>query len=400
MHILLLGARGYVGSTLLGLLLRHPHVQTITVSSDSATGTPVQAFSPSLDTSLLEKIDNQQRYVSTRDILGKTIDTTYSAVFSCLPHGILAQHIHTLYALSGTTNKAATSLPLQQLPDDKKSSQSTAATENSSHAKALIIDLSADFRLKEGELYAQYYKNKHPQPQLLRTAVYGLSEWYRTNIKNSASNSRHGNIMHTRTPIIANPGCYPTSALLPLLPVIRNCTVEGLIHIHSISGISGAGRTVTQNLLFCERQENISAYASGLQHRHVPEIQQCIQHMMADNETPCSFVFSPHLAPIIQGMFTTIAVPLSSKKESIRAKEALHAQYVGEHFVQVQEEHTAIMHGTADVRNTNTALIYAHCEDNSIILHCAIDNLWKGAAGQAVQNFNIYYGFDEREGLV
>ena len=392
MHVLLLGARGYVGSTLLRLLLGHPHIQKITLSSDSATGLPVHIYEPSLDTSLLEKIDNKQCYISTNTILEQKINTNYSAVFSCLPQGVLAKNIHTLYNISNNT--ATTSLPLQR----------TNITTNTQHTDSplpLLIDLSADFRLRNHELYTQYYHNKHPHPALLPKAIYGLSEWYRTNIQNNAKSRKNKQHIHKNLPdIIANPGCYPTSALLPILPIIRNCTIEGLIHIHSISGISGAGRSLKQNLLFCERQENISAYNSGLQHRHVPEIQQCITQFTAEEESSYSFVFSPHLVPIIQGMFTTIAVPLRSKQESLRAKEMLHAQYLGDYFVQVHEEQNAITYGTANVRNTNVALIYAHCEDNSIILHCAIDNLWKGAAGQALQNFNIYFDFDEREGLV
>lgn len=350
MNVALLGARGYTGSVLLKILLRHPHVQTIIPYSLSTAGEHIAAHEPQLTAQQRKKL-RFPVYQSGRKALEEGVPEDVSAIFSALPHGVLARHCPVLM--------------------------------NSAHSERVLIDLSADFRLKDRALYQQYYAMEHPNPALLAHSCYGLSEWHRNAL--------------SQADIIANPGCYPTSALLPLLPVLQNYATTGLIHVHSISGISGAGKALKQELLFCERDQNIVAYKPGTTHRHYPEMQQ----ELCSSNTPVDFLFTPHLAPVRQGIFTTIIVPLPTLKVSRQAAEALHDQYSAEPFVHVTKLMSdAPNHGTATVLNTNTALIYTHCEKQSLVLYCTLDNLWKGAAGQAAQNFNIRFGFEETAGLL
>ncbi|XP_060085067.1 N-acetyl-gamma-glutamyl-phosphate reductase-like [Ylistrum balloti] len=359
--VLLLGARGYVGSVLLERILQHPYIDTVYASSDSAEGRYIASDFPLITEQQMQKLASKT-YISTHALYTQELAHACTAIFSALPHGVLAKHIQAF------------------LPNTKPSNTLASHSKEST----CIIDLSGDFRLKNSEVYAEYYRTEHPNPSLLAKATYGLSEWYRHDIQHAT--------------IIANPGCYPTATLLPMLPILRTSTIQGLIHITAITGISGAGRTQDSNFLFCERNENISAYKSGIQHRHVPEIQQEIKNLGGASDV--EVVFTPHLAPISSGMYCSIMLALPSRAESIRAREALYAQYLAEPFVSViDSDSNSQYHGTLHVRNSNHAIINTRCEDNCILLHCMIDNLWKGAAGQALQNFNIRFGYEEWAGL-
>ncbi len=376
MNVLLLGGRGYVASTLLRILVRHPDVSYITVCSEGAAGREIVLDHPALCKKELEKLE-KPTYESTKSMLARDDFSSYTAVFSALPHGVLAQNPACMEAFEKTTSLKA------ELTTDKAELKAELKTGTS--RIPVLIDLSADFRLKDSNIYQSYYGFEHANTRLLAQSCFGLSEWYRSSLQKAC--------------LIANPGCYSSSALLPLLPILRGCTVEGLIQINSISGVSGAGRKRETSLLFCEQGENVSAYKSGTQHRHVPEM---LQELRKLGHQDVSLVFNPHMAPLSQGMLTTITVPFPSVEESKRARDALFAQYLDETFIRVLQDKDVENRsfGTRVVQRTNLALIYAHCEENCIIIHCAIDNLWKGAAGQAVHNFNIRFGFEESAGLV
>ncbi len=383
MNVLLLGGRGYVASTLLRILVRHPEVSRITVCSEGAAGREIALDHPALCKKELEKLE-KPTYESTESALTRDGFSAYTAVFSALPHGVLARNPACMEAFEKTTPLGAGAGTGAGINAEAGEIGAEAGEIGASRVPVLI-DLSADFRLKDSNMYQTYYGFEHANTGLLTQSCFGLSEWYRSGLQKAC--------------LIANPGCYSSSALLPLLPVLRGCTVEGLIQINSISGISGAGRKLEASLLFCEQEENVSAYKSGTQHRHVPEM---LQELSRLGHQDVSLVFNPHMAPLSQGMLTTITVPLPSVEESKRARDALFAQYLDETFIRVLQDKDVEdrSFGTRAVQRTNLALIYARCEKNCIIIHCAIDNLWKGAAGQAVHNFNIRFGFEESAGLV
>jgi len=193
--------------------------------------------------------------------------------------------------------------------------------------------------------------------------------------------------------VIANPGCYPTASLLPILPAAAESLIEGPLVINAISGISGGGRTPKQNLLFAERNENANAYGVGTQHRHQAEIvEQLISAQQSLGSDPV-VLFNPHLAPIKQGMAVTTVLPSSRPATVV---EALRERYEDEPFVELIGEATP---ETRHVRGSNRIRIGWRLEHGHVILLSVIDNLWKGASGQATQNMNILFGFPETAGL-
>ena len=244
-----------------------------------------------------------------------------------------------------------------------------------------IIDLSGDFRLRSASLYEQFYRHTHAAPSLLREAVYGLPELHKGDIATAK--------------LIANPGCYPTSAILALLPVLKHRVIvpEGIV-INSLSGVSGAGRTASLELSFTEVNENIRAYNIGT-HQHIPEIQSVLEKATGQS---IGFSFVPHLVPLNRGIYTTISARLQTELTESELFEIYQMFYQHAPFVRVKKEIPQIK----NVVYTNYCDIGFTIErrTNQLILISVIDNLIKGAAGQAVQNMNIMFGLSEEKGLL
>ncbi len=249
-----------------------------------------------------------------------------------------------------------------------------------------VVDISADFRLKEAAEYSRWYNFTHPAPQWLKQAVYGLPELHRSEV--------------TSAQLVANPGCYPTGAILALAPAVKEGLIEPNIIIDSKSGVSGAGRTPSLTAHYSEANEDISAYAlEG--HRHLPEMVQELG-LIYDGKSP-SITFVPHLTPMTRGILTTCYAPLASGKIAAGKKAADDIRqlyldfYADEPFVRIAESppHTKYTSGT------NLCLIYPTVDRRTgklIVISC-IDNLIKGAAGQAIQNMNLMLGIPETTGL-
>jgi N-acetyl-gamma-glutamyl-phosphate reductase len=244
------------------------------------------------------------------------------------------------------------------------------------------IDLSADFRLHDVAVYERWYKVDHLAPDLLGEAVYGLVEVYREQV--------------AAADLVASPGCYPTGALLALYPLARGGYLgDGRVIIDSKSGASGAGRKLSQGSLFCEVNGNVSAYSVGRAHRHLAEMEQELAGWGCDD---ARVTFSPHLVPVNRGILSTIYVTLERGWSVGRLVQAYGELYAGESFIHVLPE--GKLASLAYVTNTNRcAISFAAAGGNEFILISAIDNLLKGASGQALQSMNLMFGLDETMGL-
>jgi N-acetyl-gamma-glutamyl-phosphate reductase len=250
-------------------------------------------------------------------------------------------------------------------------------------AGAKVIDLSADFRLRDPAAYQHWYGLAHSAPQLLSQAVYGLPEVHSTEIRQAG--------------LVANPGCYPTSVLLGLYPLLKAGLIQRVPIIADCkSGVSGAGRTLSLRTHFVEANENLSPYQIGRSHRHLPEMEQEIEQL---GGPPHALIFTPHLAPISRGMLCTLylAVPESLPQSSLH--KLFNETYARAPFVWVLPEGqlASVAHA---VRTNRCALSVTLAAPGQLIVCSAIDNLVKGAAGQAVQNFNLMFGLDESAGLM
>ena len=341
MKATIVGASGYTGRELVSLLINHPKISLTHVTSRSLEGKLVQNEIP--------KIRGKNNSLSftnpSVDELANQPDC--NLFFLALPHGTAASY----------------AIPL--LESGKK-----------------VIDLSADFRLNSSATYEEYYGTPHPSPEWLEKAIYGLPEIHSLSWENS--------------PLIASPGCYPTSILIPLFPLLKDSLINNHdIVINSLSGISGAGRNPTENLLFCERNESASAY--GLpKHRHLSEIEEQLT-IAAKNKVVLSF--HPHLAPMNRGICSTISTLASEKLDRESIIECWKDFYRGRKFVHILNEGDF-----PDVKNvvgTNRIEMTVH-EDNRTgryVICSAEDNLIKGAGGQAIQAMNICQGYDEGDGL-
>jgi N-acetyl-gamma-glutamyl-phosphate reductase len=318
------------------LLLPHPHVNLSLLTGDSQAGKEMGDIYPHLRFSGLPKLLSLEQ-VDFIDV---------DLVFCCLPHG--------------TTQSVIAGLP--------------------KHVK--VIDLSADFRLADPEAYAKWYGHSHQAVELQKNAVYGLTELARAQIKDAR--------------LVANPGCYPTSASLPLAPLLKAKAIDadGII-IDAKSGITGAGRSAKQANLFSEINDGISAYGIA-SHRHVPEIEQTLAIALGEQLT---ITFTPHLMPMNRGILSTIYVGLSGKNTVADLRSILEKTYRDEPFVHVLPE--GVMPSTHQVRGTNDCVmnVFADRAKGRAIIVSVIDNLVKGASGQAVQNMNIMYGWPETTGL-
>jgi len=340
MKAAILGTTGYTGMILVRLLARHREVTEILPGSSSQAGSLLQDVDPGLSRCILSKTGKRgARLLTTEEISAASPDV----VFAALPHLASAEVCAPFFG------------------------------------KTPVIDLSADFRLKDPAVFEKTYGEKPKRPDLLEKAVYGLAEWNTEEIKKAG--------------LIANPGCYPTATLLPLLPLVRAGLVTGTIITNALSGVSGAGRNVKAMYLFCERSENTCAYAPGKKHRHQPEIKQALDKVSGSS---LDIFFTPHLVPLKQGMEVTsvaqLGRPVTNEEVAAIYKEA----YADKPCVEITAQRIP---ETLHVRGSNRCDIGWHIEGDRIILLSVIDNLVKGASGQAVQNMNIRFGFEETEGL-
>lgn len=340
LKVAVLGGSGYTGCELLRLLLSHPEVKITAVTSERLAGTRVS------DTFL--SIRNNDLNFEPLDL--KALVKKADLFFLCLPH---------------------------------KTSQKAVAFLNEKGKK--VIDLSADFRLKSAAVYEEWYKTPHLYSPLLKEAVYGLAEIYRDRIRKAS--------------IIANPGCYPTSAILGLAPVMDKDFVNpGSVIIDSKSGTSGAGRSPAQPFMFCEVNESVKAYGITV-HRHTPEIEQ---ELGSISKKKLKVIFTPHLIPMDRGMLSTIYIRLNGKKDLAEIQELYRDFYADEPFVRVLKN--GVLPSTKAVKGSNFCDISIFLDkrsskEHTLIIVSAIDNLLKGASGSAVQNMNIMYGFNETAGL-
>jgi N-acetyl-gamma-glutamyl-phosphate reductase len=331
-----LGASGYTGADLIRLAARHPNIAlTALIAKGHAGQTLAQVF-PHLASLGLPKL------VTADEVAWDDVDV----VFCGLPHGTAHAEI-------------------AKLPERIK-----------------VVDMSADFRLRDPSVYAEWYGGEHGAPQLLKGAVYGLTEHYAEAIKSAR--------------IVACPGCYPTAVLLALLPLVKSKLIETSdLIIDAKSGVSGAGRTLKQNILFSEAGEGLSPYGIG-SHRHVPEIEQ---ELGVASGGVVKINFTPHLAPMSRGELCTIYVRLAGGAKANDLRAALAKSYASAPFVRVAEE--GVIPATQHVRGSNYCHlgVFADRIDGRAIVVSAIDNLVKGSAGQALQNFNLMHGLPETTAL-
>jgi N-acetyl-gamma-glutamyl-phosphate reductase len=331
-----LGATGYAGVELLRILIQHPRVELTVVTSQQYVGMRVSDVYPALAT----KCDMVLEEIKT-DTIAAESDT----VFTALPHETSAGVVAALIR-RGTR----------------------------------VIDLSADFRLHDAQAYRQWYR-PHQAPELLSEAVYGLTELHRRQIADGQ--------------LIANPGCYPTGALLGLGPLFASKLTRGMVVIDAKSGVTGAGRSASVELSFSEVNENFKAYNVGV-HRHTPEIEQELGEIAG---APVAVFFAPHLLPLNRGILSTIYVSLEHTPTDDELVTLFQRFYENEPFVRIRPY--GRFPETKEVRGSNDCAIGFRYDrrTKTLVVITAIDNLVKGAAGQAVQNMNVMYGWPEDEGL-
>jgi N-acetyl-gamma-glutamyl-phosphate reductase len=332
----ILGASGYTGAELIRLCRYHPSVEIAALAAERRAGQALGAIFPHLAGEGLPLLQS----------LSEIDRSALDFVFCALPHG--------------TTQEVVASLP----------------------RSLRIVDLSADFRLADPAIYAEWYGHEHRAPELQKEAVYGLTETARDRVQ--------------RARLVANPGCYPTAAQLPLIPLLRASLIEADdIIIDAKSGVSGAGRAAKEASLFCEVAEGVHAYAVA-SHRHAPEIEQGLSE--AAGKT-LAVNFTPHLVPMNRGVLATIYVRLAPGATLGDLRAVLERSYAEEPFVRMLPEGN--LPATRHVRGTNLCLIGLSRDrlPGRAILVSAIDNLVKGASGQAVQNMNAMLGFPEGTGL-
>lgn len=332
----ILGASGYTGAELIRLLVRHPSIDLCALGAERKAGETLESVFPHLSMLKLPAFT-----------LNDQIDyTNIELVFCALPHGL--------------TQKVIASLP--------------------KHLK--IIDLSADFRLRDENAYHHWYGHVHDAPDLQKSFVYGLTEFYRTDI--------------AKAQYVANTGCYVACSLLALLPLVQAKAIHlDTIIIDAKSGVSGAGRTPKEGTLFTEVSEGFAAYGIG-GHRHSAEIDQELSLMAGQNVTPR---FTPHLLPQNRGILSTIYVDLADTMTAQDLHQILSERYAKEYFIHILPFGKAPE--TRYVRGSNYTLIGVATDRDPrrAVIVSVLDNLVKGASGQAIQNMNVMFGFPEETGL-
>lgn len=328
------GATGYTGYELIQILNRHPNVEVAFATSQSYAGQTLDAIYPQAPH--LPLIAGEEAPLNQVDV-----------VFLCLPHAAAA---------------------------------ATAVTALNAGCK--VIDLSADFRLKDVAVYEKWYGVTHPAPELLPEAVYGLTEFAREPLQ--------------QTRLVANPGCYTTTSLLALQPIMAaGVQVIGDIIIDAKSGVSGAGRNPAANTHFMAVTDNFSPYKIGRSHRHLPEMEAIIKEW---NPAAPNLIFSPHLLPVPRGILANLYVPLADVWSEADLRQLYQETYQGEPFVGVLPK--GELASLAHVTYTNRCAISLTLAGTMLIITSATDNLIKGASGQAVQNMNVMFGAVETTGLI
>lgn len=328
----IVGATGYVGTELIRILINNPMVDIRYITSESYEG------------SSYSDIYENYRDVFTKDCQRKDLEKIaedVDVIFMSLPHGLVSKELN-----------------------------------DSILKKTKVIDISADYRLKDKDVYEQWYNTKHESPKLLKEAVYGLCEKNRKDIKEAR--------------LVANPGCYPTSSILSLMPLLEENIIErNSIIIDAKSGVTGAGRGTNLATHFPECNETTKAYSIG-SHRHIPEIEEQLGVLVS---------FTPHLVPMNRGILTTSYVNLKENLDYKDIKNIYEKHYKDEYFIRLTKE--GVFPETKWVKGSNFCDIGFKVDKrtNRIIVVGAIDNMVKGAAGQAVQNMNIMFGLKENTGL-
>lgn len=334
--VAVLGASGYTGSELIRFLLIHPKAEVAHLTAEKHAGKKISQVFPHL-TGFLD--------LELKSLKPKSIPNDIDVIFAALPHGTSAQVIKELY-----------------------------------ERDVKIIDLGADFRISNKN-YKKWY-GQHPCPDLIKKAVYGITELNREKVK--------------KAKLVANPGCYPTSAILGLAPILKNDIAdESSIIVDSKSGVTGAGRSPSLDYHFSEVNEGLKAYKVG-EHRHMPEIQEALSNYSG---LKVNISFTPHLIPMDRGILSTIYVNLKSKTTTKKLIDLYQKHYENERFVRICEE--KVYPSTNQVRGSNYCDIgiKVNSSNNTAVIVSVIDNLVKGASGQAVQNMNVMLGFDENMGL-
>lgn len=333
----IIGVTGYTGGELIRILLNHPQVEIVAAASRSNVGQQVSM----VHKQLLDQIDLVECEVKTENFAGCDV------VFLAVPHGTSSLLARELVALG-----------------------------------VKVIDLGADMRLRDIEVYKQWYGMGHSWPEILPTTVYGLPELYRERI--------------AQADLVANPGCYPTSIILGLAPILK----KGWVKLDSIvadskSGITGSGKGLSQQSHFPDMNDNLTAYKLG-EHRHTPEIEQELS-ALANEQILISF--NPHLVPLNRGILSTITVQATKDLTQEMLDQCYQEFYANEHFVRVRDKESIPQ--TKWVQGSNYCDVTAVWDGRTkrIVVVAAIDNLVKGASGQAVQNMNIMMGIDEGTGL-
>ncbi len=320
------GANGYAGMTLVRLLARHPNVELTQLTSRSFAGQPLSAVFPLLG--------------MNGTFLAEPETDGIDVVFTCLPHNVGASK-------AGEWLKAG----------------------------ARVIDMSADFRLKDASQYPTWYGREHPAPELLTRAVFGLPELHEAEIKSAG--------------LVAVPGCYSTAAILGLAPAVAAGLVGSDIVVDAKSGVSGAGRSPNLGAHFSEVNESVCAYAVG-GHRHLPEV---TQELSALGQDGLRLAFVPHLVPMTRGILATSYFDLRGSVDELQG--AYREFYAAQPFTQVVDQPPA----TKLTSHSNMCLVNIAAQDRKAIVTTALDNLMKGAAGQGVECFNIAFGFDRKTAL-
>ena len=330
----IIGATGYTALETFRLLQRHPHAQVTVATSRSEVGQSIAQVHPILAGQSSLQMTEYDPLAIARDC---------DVAMCCLPHGASAESVKELVG-----------------------------------AGVRVIDFSADFRLSNADVYSHHYGVSHPWAERVGKTVYGLPEWFGEQIKDAD--------------LVANPGCYPQSAIIPLGPLLKAGVIDPAdVVIDSKSGVSGAGRALKLNSLYCEANESFSAYAVGT-HRHQPEIADLL-HRFSGKES--DVVFTPHLTPMDRGILSTIYVrPIHVTADDVM--KIWNDFYCESPFIHPVDHLPATKH----VTNTNHVQMTVRKSGNRLVVLCVIDNLIKGASGAAVQNMNVMFGFDQRLGLL
>ena len=335
-NVAVVGATGYIGIELIKLLTKHPKVKIRNICAQSSVGESISKFDSSLKKKILPKITN------LNSINFNNIDL----LFTALPHG-----------------------------EAQKISKKL-------NPKVKLIDLSADFRLESPKKYKKWYNITHKSKNLIKHSIYSIPELINVKLDNFR--------------IIACPGCYPTSIQIPLVPIIKNKLINTKnIIIDSKSGYSGAGKNLHKKFKFKNIYDSISAYGVS-SHRHIAEIDQQLKKI---SNNKIEVQFTPHLSPMFRGILSTIYVKLNKNISAEKIYNYLKKYYKNKYFIKFAKFNTPI--GTGDIIHTNFCKISV-CNDrknNKAIILCAIDNLIKGGSGQAMQNMNLLFGFNERMGF-